>query len=122
MKRRFALIAMAVLLAGTSALAHHGYDDFFRNQTASIEGTIDAIVWAYPHVVLTIQTDDAVVYTASWDAPGSLQRRGFDSKFVGVGDRVTVSGCPSRDPHAHRLALLSEVRRMRDGQLWTKLH
>ncbi len=45
-------IVAAALLTGSSVLAHHSYGDILREQTVTIEGTLENILFANPHVVL----------------------------------------------------------------------
>src|SRR5258708_31886821 len=113
MRRAVFLAVLGFLvLAGRSARAHHGYAEFFMDQTVSIEGDIEALLYANPHIVLTIRTADATVYTATWGSIGSVQRRGNVTKTtLKIGDHVIVSGTPPRDPKRREIANLREVRR-----------
>jgi len=115
-----ALPAAVVLfvLAGVSSRAHHSHADFLLSQTVTVEGTLDELRYANPHVVLKIRTADGVVYSAEWQAASWLQYHAHVMlTTLRVGDHVIVSGAPSRDPASHELVRLKEVRRPRDG--WT---
>lgn len=111
-----ALIAM--LIAPAVASAHHGYDDFYKDRRVTVEGVLEHIVYANPHVTMTIRTDDGVLYTALWEGVGGVQRRGGTSTTFKTGDRVKVIGCPPRDPASREIALLRKVTRMSDGWTW----
>ena len=109
-----------VLLAGRVAVgAHHSYANFSDNIT-SIEGTLEKVMFANPHVVLTIRTKDASVYTATWVAAFNLENRGMKATELKIGEMVVVSGTPARDPSVHEISRLEEVRRVSDGWRWLK--
>jgi Family of unknown function (DUF6152) len=105
-------------LAGSSARAHHSHPNFLLDQKVSVEGEIEELRYANPHVVLKIRTAEGVVYTAEWQAASWLDYHAHVTLTTfRVGDHVIVSGAPSRDPASHELVRLKEVRRPRDG--WT---
>jgi hypothetical protein len=108
----------ALVVAGSSARAHHSYPNFLLDQKVSVEGEIEELRYANPHVVLKIRTAEGVVYTAEWQAASWLEYHAHVTlTTIRVGDHVIVSGAPSRDPTSHELVRLKEVRRPRDG--WT---
>ena len=116
---RTALAVVGVMvLAGSAARAHHGYADFYLDQTVSVEGAIEDIRFVNPHVVLKVRAADSTVYTATWRGPYQLARQGVTVTTLKVGDHIVVSGCPPRDPTSHELMPLRAVRRPRDGWIW----
>jgi hypothetical protein len=118
MGRTLPVAIVLFVLAGLSARAHHGHTDFLLNQKVTVEGTLDELRYANPHVVLKIRTAEGVVYSAEWQAASWLQYHAHVMlTTLRVGDHVIVSGAPSRDPASHELVRLKEVRRPRDG--WT---
>ena len=118
--RPFALILLLALVAPTAALAHHGYDDFYKNRRVTVEGVLEDVVYANPHVTMRIRTDDGQLYTALWEGLGSVQRRGATAMTFKVGEKVRVTGCPPRDPASRDIALLREVTRLNDGWTWRR--
>ena len=118
MKRTALAVVGVIVLAGGSARAHHGYADFYLNQTVSVEGDIEDIRFVNPHVVLKVRAANSTVYTATWQGPYRLARKGVTSTTLKVGDHIVVSGCPPRDPTSHELMPLRAVRRPRDGWSW----
>jgi hypothetical protein len=119
MRSVLALIGV-VLLAGSVAVgAHHSYAKFSDNIT-SIEGTLEKVMFANPHVVLTIRTKDSSVYTATWVAAFNLQNRGMKATDLKIGDVIVVSGTPARDPSVREISRLEQVRRVGDGWRWMK--
>ena len=118
MRRMLPAVIVTLSLAGSSARAHHSHPNFLLDQKVSVEGEIEELRYANPHVVLKIRTAEGVVYTAEWQAASWLDYHAHVTlTTLRVGDHVIVSGAPSRDPASHELVRLKEVRRPRDG--WT---
>lgn len=118
MTRSFPAVVAILVLAGISARAHHGHTDFLLNRTVTVEGTLEDLRYANPHVVLKIRTAEGVIYSAEWQAASWLQYHAHVMlTTLRVGDQLIVSGAPSRDPASRELVRLKEVRRPRDG--WT---
>src|ERR1700681_3978740 len=116
---RTALAVVGVMvLAGSAARAHHGYADFYLDQTVSVEGAIEDIRFVNPHVVLKLRAADSTVYTATWRGPHQLARQGVTVATLKVGDHIVVSGSPPRDPTSHEFMPLRAVRRPLDGWIW----
>jgi hypothetical protein len=121
MGRRLVAMAGMVILAGSTASAHHAYQEFQRDRIVTVEGAITRLEYQNPHVVLTVKTSDSSIYTVVWSAPSNLLRRyGFESTTLKVGDRVVVSGSPHRDASLRTLSLITEVRRPADGKVWSE--
>jgi len=120
MKRTLGVLVAVVLLIGSVGVrAHHSYAQF-SDDIISVEGTLEKVLFANPHVMLTIRTKDGSVYTAVWVAAFTLENRGMKPTEFKVGDAIVVSGTPARDPAVHEIARLSEVRRVNDGWHWLK--
>ena len=118
MRRTLPAVIVILVLAGSSARAHHSYPNFLLNQTVSVEGDIQELKYSNPHVVMKIRTAEGVVYTAEWQAASWLQYNAHMTlTTLRVGDHVIVSGAPSRNPASHELVRLTKVTRPRDG--WT---
>jgi hypothetical protein len=120
---RHTLLTMlaAMALVGTSVEAHHSYAGFFppTERTVTIEGNLESVLYANPHVVLKIRAADATVYTVTWQAAMWVERRaGVTKSTFSVGDYLIVTGAPSRDPQSHEVTQVREVRRPRDSWSW----
>ena len=120
MRRTVVAVLGAVVLAGGSVLAHHSYADFLLDQTVSVEGEVEELLFVNPHVILKVRAKDSYTYTATWRSAYQLGRTGVISTTLRVGDHVIVSGNPSRDTTAHGISKLTEVRRPADGWRWSQ--
>jgi len=114
----WAVVGILVLVGSSVALAHHSYGSFFLDQTASVEGDIYQLRFANPHVVLQIRTADSSIYTATWGPVYQVERAGVTRTTLKIGDHVVLSGAPPRDPAAHELMPVWEIRRPSDGWIW----
>jgi len=115
-----ARVALLVLITNGLVHAHHGYSDFFdpKERTVMVEGTLEHLVFANPHVVMKIRTADATVYELTWQSPNTMNRGGVTVSTLALGDVLTVVGAPPRDPRSHEITRLCEVKRARDGWTW----
>ena len=120
MPKRILSIALCVSCAGTVAIAHHSYGAYIREQKIPIEGVLERLTVGNPHAILEVRTDGGVLFMAEWGSAIQLTRSGFEAGMLAAGDRVIVTGSPSRDPEAHRMALVSEIRRPSDGWRWSR--
>lgn len=120
-RTRTPLIAIvAVTLCAASAYAHHSYGAYYEDRTVSIDGTIDSIRFANPHVTFQLHTDASEVYTVEWQNLIQLRHGKVGPDTLKAGDRVVVVASPPRDPSSHKITLLREVRRPADGWLWRR--
>jgi hypothetical protein len=119
MTLKIATSALLILISGLQTIsAHHSYGSFLQDQKVSIEGTIIGILYANPHVTLTIRTNNLNIYKAELQSPNVLRGNGLDRATLHYGDMVTVTGSPKRDPADHTISLVKEIRRHVDGWIW----
>ena len=106
MRNRLALtlagIALAILVAGGSALAHHAFSaEFDATKPVALRGTITRMEWINPHAWLHIDVtrDDGAVESWMIEAgpPGALVRRGWRRDSVTPGIEVLVEGYQAID-------------------------
>ena len=121
MRRTLGLIAVAAVVAGVSAAAHHSFSAFyFEDQCVTIGGEIIEFQYrnlhAWVHVMVTEADGRSQRYSAEWGGPGRLRRQGIMADTLQPGDHVIISGAPGRNPEEHRLHL-REIQRPADG--WT---
>ena len=100
-RKRLACLVAAAFVA-SSALAHHASSlDYDEDNVGTIEGVVDDIFWANPHIhfYLTVTKDDGS--TEIWDMEGpnlaSLSRQGVTRDAVGIGDVITIAGTLGRE-------------------------
>jgi hypothetical protein len=96
-----AAVAAATLTAG-SAQAHHSYGAYLQDENVSIEGTVEAIRFGNPHVVLTIRTDASQIYIAEWQNLIQLGHANVGPDTLKVGDHLIVTGAPPIDASSRR--------------------
>ncbi|NOT28480.1 MAG: hypothetical protein HOP16_20555 [Acidobacteria bacterium] len=113
------IVAVCFLVSTVGTSAHHSYAGFSDHEV-SVEGTLEKMMFANPHVTLTIRDKDSAVYTAVWVAAFTLENRGMKPTELKVGDVLVVRGTPARDPAVHDIARLEEVRRVGDGWRWLR--
>src|SRR6266513_1836737 len=72
LRRILISLAVAVLLFGTEALAHHNMTALFDfNDRVTLNGTLTQVDWRNPHMYLTIEVHGAAAGAAeSWQAEG----------------------------------------------------
>ena len=91
------LIAVALLLAGVPALAHHSFDaEYDAGKVANISGFVTKVDWLNPHAFVYIDsTDDkgqVKSYRVEMGPPYALVRGGWKKDTLKIGDKVTVEG------------------------------
>ena len=98
---------LLLILASTLPMAvraHHAVGAFFDTSVPmTIDGVVTSMRWQNPHVMLTIESDTAGAGPELWrvesGGPTLLRRLGVTDDITSVGDRVSISGYPSRvDP------------------------
>ena len=97
----FRIFAALAVLVAFPVSAHHSVNSFFDlNDPISVEGTLTSIRWANPHVRLSMERIGESGEMEQWSiesgGPTLLRRLGVTEELVELGDRVTVSGFPSR--------------------------
>jgi uncharacterized protein DUF6152 len=120
MLRALLTTALLATIGAVSASAHHSYGAYYEDQTVTIEGTIESIRFANPHVTFVLRTDAGEVYTAEWQNIIQLRHGNVGPTTLNAGDRVIVVASPPRDPTSRKITLLREIRRPADGWLWRR--
>jgi len=121
MRRTIGAIIGVVALASQAVQAHHGYAGFFMDRTVTVEGDIEELRYANPHVVMKIRTADSTLYTVTWQAATWVAKQAaVTSSTFKAGDHLIVAAAPARDPASHELASVRVVRRPSDGWAWTR--
>ena len=122
MTRSALVVGTLLFLAGSvSTSAHHSYAGFFdpKERTVAVEGQLESILYANPHVVMKIRAADSRVYTITWQARTWVERQaGVTKSTFQVGDHLIVVGSPSRDASSREVTRVREVRRPADQWIW----
>ena len=118
----FSAAAVALLLAGTSAYAHHSFAaTYFVDQDVTVKGTISQFMYRNPHSFIKVDSKDAkgevTVWSVEWGGGAQLTQDHVTRDTLKPGDEVTMDGNPGRDPAEHRLRL-HKVVRASDGWKW----
>jgi hypothetical protein len=119
MSRALALTLAAVCLMATAASAHHSYAAYDREHPVSIEGDITQVLYANPHVILTVRANDAE-YTVEWLSLYQVSRWIVAKGRLEVGDHIVLKGCALRDRVERRISLVTDIRRPSDGWTWSR--
>src|SRR5215813_6066346 len=119
MSRALILTLAAFCLTATVASAHHSYAAYDREHPVSIEGQISQVLYANPHVILTVRTNDAE-YTVEWLSLYQVSRWIVSKGKLAVGDHIVVTGSALRDRTEHRISLVTDIRRPSDGWTWSR--
>jgi hypothetical protein len=112
-------IVISVLTAG-SVIAHHGYAEYDRDAAVALEGTVKKVVWANPHVLFTLETQNKGEYTVEWMALSQLSVRSINAFTLKAGDRLVITGSINKNPDKRILSLVREINRPADGWHWTQ--
>ena len=103
MKARFMWVAaVAMLIAGRPALAHHSFAaEFDASKPVKLTGVVTKIEWMNPHTYFYIDAKDASGTVENWGlemgSPNGLMRQGWTRNSLKVGDEVTVEGSLAKD-------------------------
>ena len=121
MRVLFAL-AVGIIIVVARADAHHSFGlHYFEDQIISIEGEVTEFRYVSPHAWLYVSgrgADGAQrLYAAEWASPARLTRQRIGKDALKPGDRVIVTGSPSREPSTYKLHLKT-VERPADGWRW----
>jgi len=115
---RIGSYVVAVLLAATSAFAHHSNSAFDGDKVMVLTGTVAEWKWMNPHVWIFLLVDDGNGGKVQWEiegrTPGQLIRAGWSKTILKAGETITVDFSPAKD--GSHTGLLTRVRRA-DGTL-----
>jgi len=125
MRATWKLIAPAVLIAtiaAAAAQAHHSFTaTYFEDRTIEVEGKLLQFMFRNPHSFVHIEAPDEKGelhrWAVEWGGAGQLAGQGVTNQTLRVGDIVTITGNPGRDPTDYRLRM-QYLRRNADGFEW----
>ena len=118
----FLTLALAAVTVEPSRAHHSLVAGYLFNKSVTIEGTVAEFLLRSPHSFLRVDVTDASGRIETWLAESGsasqLGRAGIMKDSLRAGDRVLVTGNPSRDP-AERKMHLTSVTRPADGWKWS---
>jgi hypothetical protein len=116
------LLLVCLLLWSGPSFAHHALSEYDSARVTTIEGTLSEIRIKNPHSTLTMQASGgggpADRWTVEWLAALVLKHEGVDNTTLRPGDRLIITGNPSREGGARRLWLRTITRPV-DGWTWS---
>lgn len=115
---RLALTVTAIALAAVTAGAHHSYPAYDRDTPVTLEGTLRAIAFRNPHVILDLDTATGERYRVEWANLSQLAQQGVERDRLKAGDRIRITGYVKRDKSLKDMSLVRMVRRLDDGWQW----
>ncbi len=93
--------AIALALAGGTALAHHSFAMFDMTKEVTVSGTVKQFQWANPHAYIQLVAKDEAGRDVEWSmemgAPMYLYARGWRPSSLKAGMRVNVVLNPLRN-------------------------
>jgi hypothetical protein len=94
-------ISAAFVIVPGIAEAHHGWADFEEAKEVTFQGTVVAFHYTNPHCVVEFEVTDDKGKVKKWEgefaSPGELQRKGWNPNSLESGDKLTITGHPSKD-------------------------
>ncbi|RJF92372.1 DUF6152 family protein [Noviherbaspirillum saxi] len=88
-------VVALLMLAGTSAFAHHGWSEYDSSNTLRLTGKIEESGYSHPHGFVRLKTPEK-----SWlvvlAPPTRMENRGLSQDMIKPGNSVTVVGYPNR--------------------------
>ena len=120
--RPLLILALCALVGSVRVDGHHSFAAYYsEDQTVSIEGTLAELDYRNPHAFVHLLAPDnrgqVQTVIAEWASPARLSQDGIAKNTLKPGDRVIVTGSPSRDPSEYKMHLKGIVR-VTDGWKW----
>ena len=116
------MIATAVALTVSTTFAHHSFSATYETaKSITLEGAIVQFVYRNPHSFVHVDAPDAKGvsqrWAIEWAGTTQLAQAGVKRDSLKVGDKVVISGRPSRVPGEYRVLMLN-LTRPADGFTW----
>jgi hypothetical protein len=113
MTRLRSIVGVLAALAALPAPAHHSWSRYDGDNVITVEGSITAIDWASPHVVVqfTVAGENAepIAWTMEMDPPTLLSRYGLRHDVLQPGMHVKLTGVRAKSGATMMRAVTIEV-------------
>lgn len=118
--------AMALTLLAAPMLGHHSFAGTYLEDAKpqEIKGTLKTFNVRNPHSFVHVDDESLkakdgtpIRWVIEWGAAGQLAQQGVSTGTLKVGDKVVVTGSPSRNAEDHRLRMRT-ITRPADGWKW----
>jgi hypothetical protein len=125
MEKLAAAAAVLMIVGGTAqSSAHHDSGATYNEaMMVTIEADLVTLSLRNPHSFMQVAVrtpgKPEVRYVVEWDRADDLRRAGIVGTTLKSGDRIVLTGQPSRAPLDHRLRL-TVLRRPKDGLRWAE--
>jgi hypothetical protein len=107
------VVLLAAALGVMPAAAHHSWARYDGDHVITVEGSITAIEWASPHVVVhfSVPADNAepTPWTMEMDPPTLLNRYGLRHDTLRAGMQIKLTGVRARSGAPMRRAVTIET-------------
>jgi hypothetical protein len=119
---RIFLVLVAMLAYAPAAYVHHSLAATFDQRTVvTLEGKITQFLYRNPHSFVRIEAPDEhgamQQWAIEWGGASQLERQGIKRDTFRIGDILTITANPGRNPADHK-GLMISVRRKSDGFGW----
>ena len=93
--RQFLLVLAAMVIASLPLAAHHGRGATFdMKKQLTLKGTVSAVKWQNPHVLISIDVTDEAGKVVTWTFENSnvhtLATQGYNRNTLKIGQPVTA--------------------------------
>ncbi|MBZ5659271.1 MAG: hypothetical protein LAO08_02595 [Acidobacteriia bacterium] len=92
---------IGILAISFPAFAHHGRAGYDSAKFATVKGTVAAVEFVNPHVLVQLNVKGSSGSVEKWlvegTSPNMLVREGWARNTVKPGDEITATGHPAKD-------------------------
>jgi hypothetical protein len=89
------LLSLALLLAPTSAVAHHGWSGYDEEQSLELKGVIRRSTYEQPHGTVKLEVEKKTWHVVL-APPTRMKSRGLEREMLKPGTEATVVGYPHK--------------------------
>ena len=98
---RVLMATVVVVIAASTASAHHSATMFEQTKQVTVEGVVKEFQYTNPHSWLMVDVTDKNGKVTTWgfeaEGPSTLQRAGIRPSVFPAGTKVTMTGRPMKD-------------------------